>query len=126
MTWSDIPGDDPMNAAMIKRDEPAAAPVDAGEDPLAAVRAAIENLRDEAIQCAIDECANSGRRDPDYSRADAAEAELLDEVRKLLVSQVCGLVARAQADQKAAQAPIDTDPGLTVEHRPGDRWSVTL
>lgn len=119
MNWSDIPGDDPTNAAMIKRDEPAAAPaVVAGEDPLAAVRDAIEHLREEAIHGAIDECANSGRRDPDYSRADVAEAALLDEIRKLL--------APRQAEPAPVLADASIPQGLMAEHRPGDRWSVSL
>jgi len=107
MTWSDIPGDDPTNAAMIKRDEPAAAPVAAGEDPLSEVR--------DALRLALETTAAMGDKNKPTNIA-IRISYVLDEVRKLLVPP---------AAKEPAQAPIDTDPGLTVEHRPGARWSVT-
>ena len=108
MTWSDIPGDDPSNAAMINRDEPAAVPAaPEAEDPLYYVR--------DAIFTALE-----------ATRIDGATPQamkervgyVLDEVRKLLAPKpvVIGTFTYELAD--------DATQGLTVEHRPGARWSV--
>lgn len=112
------------NERMLNRDEPKnLPPAFDGVDDRQAVLDAIENLRDEAIQCAIDECANSGRHDPDYSRADVAEAELLKAIDDLLTRRLAqSLPAPTPAVEKINIAAN----GLTVEHRPGDRWSISL
>lgn len=102
-----------QDAAMLERDEPKAKPEPAAEDPLAAVRDAIQNLRDEMFECARDEVQNTGRRDPDYARADAAEAELIAEVRKLLQPPVC--------DPVQVDASGKSDNGLLTSHNPDRR-----
>lgn len=129
MTWSDIPGDDPTNAAMIKRDGPAAAPsAPEAEDPLAAVRGALDELiefvSEDTLEAGRPMAGGYGCMGPDTVGCQRRYDAVLDEVRKLVLSQVCGLVARAQAAQEPEQASIDTAAGLTVEHVPGDRWSV--
>jgi len=107
MTWSDIPGDDPTNAAMIKRDEPVAVPaVAAGEDPLLKVRS--------AVVTALYATRRGGSKDSDLAHR---EAYILDEVRRLLASRP------VEPAQVLADASIPQ--GLMAEHRPGDRWSVT-
>jgi hypothetical protein len=97
--WSDSPGPDPTDAAMIKRDEPGSAPVVQAEDPLAAVRSILQRIVDE----------------PARTLRASLVGVVLHEMRKLLAPQV---------SQEPAQAPIDTAAGLTVEHVPGDRWSI--
>ena len=118
MTWSDIPGDDPTNAAMIKRDEPAAAPVAADEDPLAAVREAIDALVEFVSEDTL-EADRSMAGVPDTVGYQRRYDAVLDEVRKLL----------APKPDPFHGVKVVADPsipdGLLVEHRPGDRWSVT-
>lgn len=125
MTWSDIPGDDPTNAAMIKRDELPTAPAKPQEDDRQAVLDAIETLRDECIQCAIDECASPGpsghKCDPDYSRADVAEGVLLKAIDDLLARRLAQAMPAPTPTVEKINTGVD---GLTVEHVPGDRWSV--
>lgn len=108
----------PQDSAMLQRDEPKpAAHAPAAEDPLVkAVSDAIEALREEQFECALDEVQNHGRHDPNYARADAAEADLLKAIDDLIADRIAALA-------KPAIEPAQTDPsiGLLVEHRPGAR-----
>ncbi len=107
-----------QDSAMIERDlsRGARPPAQAAEDPLrAAVGAAILALREEMFECALDECQNTGRHDPNYARADAAEAELLKAIDALTASRL-GAKAAPVCDSEQV-----CNSGLLVEHKPGAR-----
>lgn len=106
-----------QDSAMVERDlsRGARPPEPAAEDPLcAAVDAAILALREEMFECAVDECQNTGR-DPDYTRADAAEADLLKAIDALIASRL-----GVKAAQVCDLAQVGNS-GLLVEHKPGAR-----
>lgn len=122
MNWSDNPfsdpteinlpawlrKDEPANAAMLKRDEPSATPAMAvGEDPLAGVRA--------AIVTALHATRIGGAKDSELAHR---EAYILEEVRRLLM--------QPEAEPAPVLADASIPQGLMAEHRPGDRWSISL
>jgi len=119
MTWSDIPGDAPTNAAMIKRDGPAAAPAaPESEDPLAAVRDAVNEL----IESVIDQEPLQIHRLPGICKR--RRENVLDEARKLLGARAATAIDAAVMDCIQTGTCVCVTKGLTVEHVPGARWSA--
>lgn len=125
MNWSDIPGDDPTNAAMIKRDEPPPAPAKPQEDDRQAVLDAVEELVDFVSEDAV----NAGSFNPTLQGPNEPDVYGRERKESALLKAIDDLLTRRLAQSLPAPTPtvekinIAAD-GLAVEHRPGDRWSV--
>lgn len=128
MNWSDCPST--ANDDMLNRDTGATPASMAAEDPLADVLSAIYDLRQACIDCAIDECMNSGpspsghTRDPDYSSADGAEAVLLKAIDDLIASRPASLPVDDEIKLLRWLQQEDKDTGLLVVHNPDKPWRV--
>lgn len=107
-----------QDSAMIEADlaRGVTKPAPAAKDPLvAAVSDAIQYLRDTMFECALSEVQNAGRFDPDYARADDAEAELLKAIDALLAGRA------APAAPAVSASTCSSDNGLLTSHNPDRR-----
>lgn len=122
--WSDSPGDDPTNAAMIKRDELAVKPDQPEADDRQTVLDAIDDLADFVSEDAINAGSFNprlqGPNDPDIYGRERKECALLKAIDDLLARRL------AQALPKAPVCdPVQVEPsGLFTVHNPDARGKL--
>lgn len=109
-----------QDSAMIEADltRGATKPVPAAEDPLAAVRDAIDDLLQAAVEDAIDrECNRAGHYTRDPESMDGYIESVIDEVKRLLLADRMAFIASVQKPT----TPPAADNGLLTSHNPDRR-----